>query len=62
MYNIKRKMLIANLSHVSLFQFVYVRRTSTEESESNYNFKIREEKFSKEFSPNFEVMIKIIQV
>ena len=55
-------MLIANLSHVSLFQFVYVRRTSTEESESDFNFKIREEKSSKEFSPNFKVMIKIIQV
>ena len=29
-----------------------------EESESDYNFKIREEKFSKEFSPNFKVIIK----
>ena len=33
-----------------------------EESESDYNFKIREEKFLKEFSPNFKVMIKIIQL
>ena len=28
-----------------------------EESESDYNFKIRGEKFFKEFSPNFKVMI-----
>ena len=32
-----------------------------EESEIDYNFKIREEK-QKEFSPNFKVMIKIIQL
>ena len=50
-------MLIANLSHFSLFLFVLC----MEESESDY-FKIREEKFLKEFSPNFEVMIKIIQL
>ena len=30
-------MLIANLPHVSLFSF-YVRKTCTEESESDYNF------------------------
>ena len=51
-------MLIANLSHVSLFLFVLC----TEEGESDYNFKIREWKSSKEFSPNFEVIIKIIQL
>ena len=33
----KEKMLIANLPHVSLFSF-YVRKTCTEESESDYNF------------------------
>ena len=33
-----------------------------EESKSDYNVKIREEKFSKDFSPNFKVMIKIIQL
>ena len=33
-----------------------------EESESDYNFKIRGEKFLKEFSPNFKVMIKIAQL
>ena len=27
-----------------------------DESESDYNFKIWEEKFSKEFSPNFKVI------
>ena len=61
MYNIKRKKLIANLS-VSCSSSFYVRRTSTEESESDNNFKIKEEKFLKEFSPNFKVMIKIIQL
>ena len=51
-------MLIANLSHVSLLLFVLC----PEASESDYNFKIREEKFLKEFSFNFKVMIKIIQL
>ena len=51
-------MLIANLSHASFFHFILY----TEESESDYIFKIREEKFLKDFSPNFKVMIKIIQL
>ena len=33
-----------------------------EETENDYNFEIRDEKFSKDFSPNFKVMIKIIQL
>ena len=39
-----------------------VRKTCTEESESDYNFKIKGEKFLKEFSPNLKVMIKITQL
>ena len=52
-------MLIANLSHVFLFLFVLCMEECMEETESDYNFKIREEKLLKEFSPNFEVMIKL---
>ena len=54
-------MLIANLSHVFLFFFVLCTEAYTEESKSDYNFKIRE-KFLKEFSSNFKVTIKITQL